>query len=112
RPEMGLDINGVRFLCFAKACGVNFASSGMLGRQKLILTERQLDKVLRCFAIAANAHQLLNEESGFAEPLLRVLGAVTIRSFDASNYENATVVHDFNDPMDSSWNSAFTVFID
>jgi hypothetical protein len=109
---MGFDINGVRFLFFAKRAGVDFTKAATLGRQQLTLSERELDSVLRDFEMPANAAKLLSEGAGYAEPLLSLLGAKEICSFDASSYEGATYVHDFNLPSPPEWNDRFTVFID
>src|ERR1700755_2111988 len=109
---MGFDINGVRFLFFAKRAGVDFTKAATLGRQQLTLSERELDSVLRDFEVSANAAKLMSEDAGYAEPLLRLLGAKEICSFDASSYEGATYVHDFNLPAPAEWNDRFTVFID
>jgi len=109
---MGFDINGVRFLFFAKKAGVDFTKAAMLGRQQLTLSEKELGSVLRDFEVPANAAQLLSEGAGYAEPLLKLLGAKEICSFDASSYEGATYVHDFNLPAPTEWNDRFTVFID
>jgi len=109
---MGLDINGVRFLFFIKKAGVDFTKTAMLGRQQVTASEKELDSVLRDFGVLANAAKLLSEEAGYAEPLLRVLGAKEICSFDASSYEKATYVHDFNLPTPPDWDNRFTVFID
>lgn len=109
---MGLDINGVRFLCFAHRAGVDFTKAAMLGRQELLVSAKKLDSVLRDFDVRADAAKILSEEGGYAEPLLKVLGAQEISTFDASSYEGATYVHDFNLPTPPDWDNRFTVFID
>jgi SAM-dependent methyltransferase len=54
----------------------------------------------------------MTEENGFAEPLLRLLGAEQICSIDASSYEHASVVHDLNQPIPDALKDAFSVVID
>ncbi len=43
---MGLDLNGVHFLLYAKNLGVDFKKTAMIGRQSLDLTKSELKKIL------------------------------------------------------------------
>jgi hypothetical protein len=49
---------------------------------------------------------------GYAEPFLKLLGAEDVVSFDASTYENASVVHDFNLPIADEYKGRFSTVID
>lgn len=112
---MGLDANAIRFLLYAKTQGVNFTKTAMIGRQKLHLDARLLRKNLIDFGYSIRNDEikrLLNERDGYAEPFLQVLGATEICSFDASDYEDATNIHDFNLPIDESLKNRFTVVLD
>jgi hypothetical protein len=112
---MGFDVNGVRFLLSARAEGVNFERSAMLGRQKMHLFPQVLQGLLERFGYqlgASQAENLLNEDSRFAEPFLRLLGAMQIDSFDASPYEQATCIHDMNRPIPERYRNMFSVVMD
>src|SRR3954468_346993 len=98
---MGFDIQGVRFLLSAQRSGVRFERTATIGRQELFVDPTSLGRILRRFGMPssqADVTRILSEASGFAEPLLRLLGAQQIRSIDASSYEGASIVHDMNRP--------------
>ena len=112
---MGLDINGTRALLFARKQGVDFSRTAMIGRQNLHLNVATLTRNLQDFGFAASSKEsarLLSAEKGFAEPFLRLLGAADIVSFDASDFEGATHIHDFNLPLDKKFFRQFTVVLD
>ena len=71
---MGLDINGTKFLLYAKKHGVSFAETAMIGRQSMLIDAETLGRNLRLFGHDAfNAGSLI--ESGYAESFLKFLGA-------------------------------------
>jgi hypothetical protein len=112
---MGFDVQGVRFLLGAHRSGVRFANTAIIGRHELFLDPALLQRILGCFGMAKNdaeVRRILTEADGFAEPLLRLLGAEHICSVDASSYEGASVVHDMNLQIPNGLRSAFSVVID
>jgi hypothetical protein len=112
---MGLDLQGVKFLLGAQREGATFTRTATIGRQELFIDAIWLHRVLRSAGMAqgdAAIQRLLTEESGFAEPLLKFLGAKEICSIDASPYERASIVHDLNQPISDALKGAFTVVID
>lgn len=112
---MGLSINSTKFLMYAKTQGVCFARTATMGRQGLHLSADALRKNLSDFgypAVSREVEDLLTAAGGFAEPLLEMLGAGEISSFDASEFEGASNVHDFNFPVDESFVNSFTAVID
>ncbi|WP_186774794.1 hypothetical protein [Allorhodopirellula solitaria] len=50
--------------------------------------------------------------SGYADELFKVLGARTVESFDYSDYEGATHVHDFNTPVPRAFHGQYSFLID
>ncbi|MFN7944600.1 MAG: hypothetical protein U0Z53_04570 [Blastocatellia bacterium] len=112
---MGLDVNGTRFLLYARNKGVSFERTAMIGRQGLHLDAAALNRNLSefgCSLSETEISRLLSESGGYAEPLLRLLGADEVCSFDASDYEQASVIHDFNLPIDESFRNRFSVVLD
>ena len=112
---MGLDVNGTRALLHARKQGVDFSRTAMIGRQGLHLNVAALARNLRDFgfeAAAKHAARLLSADRGYAEPFLRLLGATEIVSFDASDFEGASYIHDFNLPIDKKFSNGFTVVLD
>jgi SAM-dependent methyltransferase len=112
---MGFDIHAIRFLQAARASGVSFHRVATIGRQKLDVTAPQLRAFFRrCDQnpLDFDVDNLLTSGNGFAEPLLRLLGAGEICSVDASTYEGATTIHDLNLPIPTSLRNRFTAVID
>jgi hypothetical protein len=100
---------------YAKTQGVSFTRTAMIGRQELHLSANALRTNLADFGYfpAANeVNELMDKAGGFAEPLLGALGAIEICSFDSSEYEGASNVHDFNCAIDESFKNRFTAVID
>jgi FkbM family methyltransferase len=48
----------------------------------------------------------------FSESLFKKLGATVVDSIDASGYEGASIIHDFNEPIDTSLVRAYTCMVD
>jgi hypothetical protein len=110
---MGLDFSGTRALLYARKQGVDFSRTAMIGRQGLHLNVATLTRNLRDFGFETNAKVSARMiEKGYAEPFLQLLGADEIVSFDASDYEGATYVHDFNLPLDTKFSLRFSVVLD
>lgn len=86
----------------------------MIGRQMLLnLDAEKLQKNLKQFGLETEApEKILTDADGYAEPFLRILGACEIASFDASDYEKATCVHDFNRPIPDGFKDKFSVVLD
>ena len=112
---MGLDANATRCLLYAKTLGVSFARTAMLGRLRLDASPAALRDNLTDFGYSLRndaIHRLLDRGGGYAEPFLETLGAVEIRSFDASDWENASDITDFNAPINESFKNRFTAVLD
>jgi hypothetical protein len=111
---MGITVNGLRFLLLAKEAGADFSRTAVIGRQKLELSLKELGAVVRGeFGLRAESSTLQKVfAEGYAEELLKLLGARTAESFDYSDYEGATRVHDFNLPLPDEWAGQFTAVID
>jgi hypothetical protein len=112
---MGIDVNGSRFLIFARRAGVDFCRTLMIGRQALHLSPEHLAANLSEFGhptTATEAQALIKTASGFAEPFFLLLGAQETESLDASNFEGATHVHDLNMPVKTSMLESFSVVLD
>jgi len=112
---MGFDVQGVRFLLSARSAGAQFQRTAMIGRQEFFIDPQLFRHTLTRFGFHLNdtdVGRLLTEENGFAEPLLRLLGAEYISSIDASHYERASVLHDMNNPIPETLRESFSVVVD
>ena len=85
---MGVDLHGLRLLQYA-ASKAPLGDVATLGRQNVHVNEAILQKALG-----------LAEEKRYGpyceDMLMEQFGATSVASFDASSYENATVLHDMN----------------
>ena len=112
---MGFDVQGLRFLLGAHRHGARFEKTAMIGRQELNLDPISLQRILGAFGISHDpevAGRVLTEAGGFAEPLLKLLGAERTCSIDASAYEGASIVHDMNLPVPDNLKQSFSVVVD
>lgn len=112
---MGLDAKSTQFLLAARGSGASFERIATIGRQRLYVKPAWLRRRLRAVGVeldpAANAG-LFEEADGFAEPLLRALGAGSVVSIDASAYEGASCVADLNREIPPELENAFTTVLD
>jgi hypothetical protein len=112
---VGFTKNAVEFLLHCRSRGVDFSSCATIGRQILYLNAAELRAA---FARAGQtvsadeANEVFQSGGNYAEPMLRLLGGKTIHSFDASAYESATIVTDFNNPLDESHKGRYSAVID
>jgi hypothetical protein len=112
---MGLTRNSTRFVLYAHRRGASFRRTATLGRQQVFMAPDDLAGLLRRYGHEIDvkaAARLLSEQRGFADPLLRLLGADEVHSFDASAYEGATDIHDFNEPLPEAYHHRFDVVLD
>ena len=85
---MGLNINTLQYMELLKYGGVNFESVAMLGRQEIFVSDEVMDEIY--------LDKDIRQEDGYAEKFFKYLGAEKVVSYDYSDYENATYLHDFN----------------
>jgi SAM-dependent methyltransferase len=112
---MGLDANGTRLLLHAKRIGLDVRRTATLGRQGLHLSGAQLAKNLSDFdqpMTLDEAKSLIATADGYCEPFLEALGADEVVSFDNSDYEGATELHDFNLQIGEQWHDRFSLVLD
>ncbi|HEV2500456.1 MAG TPA: hypothetical protein VGY31_12830 [Terriglobia bacterium] len=113
---MGLDVNGTRFLLYAKRLGVDFSRSAMVGRQYFSrISPSDMKRNLTEFKFVFDEdtiERIFNENKGYAEPFLQFLGAQETHSFDISGYEGATHLHDMNEEISESLKGQYSMVLD
>ena len=113
---MGIDIQGAQFLGHGRRHGVRYKRLAMLGRQHFMVSPEQLTRWLEKdpdMGFSSEQRQVLLSACGqYAEAFFGVMGAEETVSFDASPFEGATVVHDFNCPVPSGFHAAFDTVLD
>jgi len=114
-PLMGIDTTSARFLMLCAHSGVDFSRTLMLGRQEIHSNPQRLSlAAAECgFPLGdQTVIDMMRERPAYAEPLFHALGAVTVDSMDAADYEDATILHDLNDPIGDELKGRFTAVFD
>ena len=112
---MAIDLHGVRFLLYAKKKGVDFSRSAMIGRQFFVVSPDGLKKALVEFGFSHEQETLrsiFDDNHGYAEGFLRYLGAREVHSFDCSDYESATHLHDLNQELPDCYKERYSMVLD
>jgi len=109
---MGLDINGVKLLLYARQLDVKFDRVMTIGRQMLYLREKEMRRMLIQAGLIAEGSKETVTVNNYAEPFFTMLGAEISDSLDASNYEEANMIHDMNLPLPGELHSKYSVVID
>jgi hypothetical protein len=112
---MGLDVNGTQFILYAKTLGIDFNRVAMIGRQSLQLSPFDLKNNLVKFGFSFNEmiiERIFTEDKPYAEEFFRSLGAKDVHSFDNSDYEGATHVHDLNKNIPEQYKQQYSVVCD
>ncbi len=98
---MGVDINTARILLQeSQSNGWKAGKVNMLGRQKIFLSETELQQLQS--TISAHYPALPNalpKPGAYAEQFLQTLGASEVHATDASDFEQASIIHDLNKPI-------------
>lgn len=115
---MGMTLESCRFLVEACRGGVVLGRVLTLGRQNLWVSPERLVSLLaeagrvpdaasreRCAAALAKAPRRL-------ETFLTLLGATEVLAADASAYEGAELIHDFNQPVPAALERQFDLILD
>lgn len=107
---MGIDLTGLRALNFAnRVYKFNFRKTATLGRHEIHFWKQEFDTVRKGFGFEYDQSLAVGS---FCEPLLKKLGAEDITSIDASGFEGASLVHDFNLPVPETLHNQFDAFLD
>lgn len=112
---MGLDANGIKFLLYAKRRGVDFARTATIGRQSVLASRGSIAAAFEeagTDQTVSGISEMLSESDGYCEKLLSLLGAEDVASFDASEYEAATHVHDFNFSIADEFKNRYSAVLD
>lgn len=112
---MGITLLELEFLIARRAAGLEFGSVCQLGRQDMFVRPHRLRRVFAkhgAAITAGQAEQLSRGGGGYAENLLRALGASDVQAVDASAFEGADLVLDLNQPLPADMHERFDTVID
>ena len=98
----------------AKAQGVDFSLTLTLGRQKNNMTPRELAYLRKLYCIDSNSNQgeSLKYRSYADHFFSHYLEVKNLSVIDYSDFENADIIHDMNQPIPESLWESFDVVID
>jgi hypothetical protein len=106
---MGVGINELRAIAFGKRLGLlQLDQTVTLGRQQIFLSPSNYDELVQLSIL----HSAEPPASDFAEPLLKSLDASVVESIDASDYEGASIIADFNKSLGDQHHGKFTCYMD
>jgi hypothetical protein len=100
--RMGLEETAAQFLMAAQRGGTDFSKTLTLGRQQMMMSPWQAQRIGLAPDVA----------TGFADSFFAGLGAQTVDSLDASDFEGASMVHDLNQPIGTDQMGRYSVVVD
>jgi hypothetical protein len=112
---MGFERASIQFLLKLKQQGIPFDRVLTVGRQGLHIGANDLHRLLTENGIALSrgeVEELILEQKGYCEPLLKLMGAGRVDSMDISDYEGASILHDMNMPLPATLRGKFSLVID
>ncbi len=109
--NVGLDTPAVMLLSGAKALGVDFARTAMIGRQSFWPDVATLRRVFTVHKLNIDAVNFLRDNP-YGERFLALLGAQEISSLDYSTYEQSSLIHDMNTPIPTDWHERYSAVFD
>jgi SAM-dependent methyltransferase len=108
---MGIAYTSAKILLNAKKDNISFENVLTIGRQSLFLFSSQLLKLEKQYQIDCHREQLKKEP--YAETFLKIfLGAKSVTSLDCSDYEQCSILHDMNYPVEKALHEKYDVVID
>jgi hypothetical protein len=110
---MGLNWHGVKLLAQIRGGGADFNRSISIGRLNLNVSMPKVRQLLE----EAGVPHTLSEADVLAKPtyceeVFKLLGAQVVDSLDATNYEQATIVADLNQPIPQNLHGQYDLVYD
>lgn len=107
---MGIKTSSARLMAHLKRAGeIDLRSVCMFGRQELCMTEAQIKALCRDYR---DVLQSDFQRETFCENFLKALGAEQIHSLDASDFEDADILCDLNQPVSEAYINQFSCILD
>lgn len=108
---MAIDLNTAKILVSARRAGAEFTRTLTLGKQWLWidLNRKSVRSLFLQYGLLAPDIDidLTNSDAFFS-----LLGAQKVDALDASNYEDASIIHDLNDPLPPSLRAQYDLVFD
>jgi SAM-dependent methyltransferase len=107
---MGLTRSDCKLLFYCREQGISFESVLTLGRLTRYFSKHDVEQLSLKFLGRMEPHG--NFDGDFSDELFKFLGAKNYVSSDNSNYEGATLIHDFNLPIPLEHTNKYTIVLD
>lgn len=104
---MGLDRDVAKFLLGARERKVDFQKTLMLGNQWFDMSESTIDYLKKLFSLDDSFTKIRDTRK-----FLEFIGAKEISAMDISEYEDAEVLHDLNEPVGDELKEKYTFILD
>jgi hypothetical protein len=104
---VGFDRVGIAFLA-GHAAQRRFGRTATIGRHWLFADSRDVHQIVRAYFPGVERPGF----QGFSEEFLRALGSTELVSLDASDYEDATELHDMNFALPAAHRNRYDTIID
>lgn len=104
---MGLDTDVAKFLLGARERKVDFQKTIMLGNQWFKVPESDLHYLKKLFGLEDSFTKISDSWK-----FLEFIGAKEVSAMDISDYENADVLHDLNEPIGDDLKEKYTFILD
>jgi SAM-dependent methyltransferase len=112
---MGIEWNTAKFLLTCRG-SVAFTRTLTLGRQCLFVSQDALRSLVQQSGFmptdADNVFLKKSDNFGYAEGLFELLGAREVTSLDCSDFEGASVIHDLNEPLPTTYREQYDLVYD
>ncbi|HMN04335.1 MAG TPA: hypothetical protein PKD45_01295 [Flavobacteriales bacterium] len=110
---MGLTSKSCEFLFhLQKRYDISWERTLTLGRQQMFISPEEATAMAARFGVSFRPEGSWKKETGYCEPFLKGFGAKQVDSMDASDYEEATIVHDLNNPVPQELHGRFDCILD
>jgi SAM-dependent methyltransferase len=83
-----------------------------IGRPELFLSKTDMASLDAAFQLGWSERHPVLGESRFADGFLKAIGFTSVHSVDASDYEGADLIHDFNEPLPATLRDRFSLVYD
>lgn len=108
---MGIIYSNAALLAKAKQNGVCFDKILTIGHLTLYLSQKQIKQLAKYYGLKIDSS--LFSQKQYTDRFFEIFfDAKRVMSLDYSDYEHCDIVHDMNDPIESSYHEKFDVVID
>lgn len=114
---MGITTNTANLIIASRNGGADYKNFAMIGRQQFFAFDFNLYRqIIAEYGLNGSeidfADSQMFVQGNYTDDWFRKLGAETVVSFDANDYEGANHIHDFNQPIGSKFYKKYSIVFD